>query len=254
MYASFLLSLLAAFAAMWGKRWLGDDLQSAGKTLIERPHCGERQSKRDESKKWRFWIYIGSPPRLLYFAIVLLVFGVYVNLLTLNTTILFVLAPVIVSGLLYVLASSLGTHPHISILPVVPWMGAGYRPVDALHSIAAPGLYLFGHLSWSLVLTFLRRLGGVSSPSHLGSSMQCFACRDLCGGAVPLACLCQPHIALPRNPCHGHPLSMICGRTYSAKFFARCFVSHRPHPRQPPQAPRKLPRGWSIGPWWRFVG
>lgn len=151
MYMSLLLSLLAAFAAMWGKRWLGDDLRSTGRTMIE--HCGDRQRKHDEFKKWRFWIYIEAPPFMLYAAILLLVFGFYVNLATVNTTVFFALAPLVFSGLLYVLASFVGAaqHPHRPTLPVVPRNSgkqAGSRIAAAFRSVAA-GICLHKHLSWS---------------------------------------------------------------------------------------------------------
>ena len=45
LYASLLLSLLAAFAAMLGKQWLNRYLRHAGGSTIDR--CGDRQHKLD---------------------------------------------------------------------------------------------------------------------------------------------------------------------------------------------------------------
>ena len=152
-YLSSLLSLLAAFAAMWGKRWLSDDLRSAGETMIER--CGDRQRKRDEFKTWRSWMFIESPPFMLSIVIQLLILGVCANAAP-NNTVRIILIPVVILGALYVAASLYGTN-HAPI-PVDPWMEAGFRPVAALHSIAAAGISLCKRPLLSLTLTPLYTL------------------------------------------------------------------------------------------------
>ena len=49
MYASLLISLLAAFVAMLGKQWLNRYLRNSGGSMIER--CGDRQHKCDGLEK-----------------------------------------------------------------------------------------------------------------------------------------------------------------------------------------------------------
>ena len=160
---SLLLSLFAAFAAMWGKRWLGSDLRNAGRTMIE--HCGDRQRKCDEFKKWRFELYIEAPAIMLYIAIFLLVIGVYVDLGPVNTTLTIALFPMIPLGALFILISFLGTLRR-SRYPAVPSSGKkpGSRITAALRSIAAAGTSSYGRLSWSPVLAFLRGLWAGVAP------------------------------------------------------------------------------------------
>ena len=50
MYASLVMSLLAAFVAMLGKQWLNRYLRNSGGSMIER--CGDRQRKYDGLEKW----------------------------------------------------------------------------------------------------------------------------------------------------------------------------------------------------------
>ena len=139
-YLSFLLSLMAAFAAMWGKRWLGVDSRSVGKTIIE--HCEDRQKKHDEFKTWRSKIYIVSPPLMLCAAIQLLGCGVYINLTAANTNLHYILAPFALIGAFYLLACSLCTGRHANRPTVLlgPEVEAVSHLVAALHSIATAGI------------------------------------------------------------------------------------------------------------------
>lgn len=73
MYASLLISLLAAFVAVLGKQWLNTYLWHAGEPTIER--FGGRQRKRDGLKKWPFHLFIGGLPTMLQIALLLLVCG-----------------------------------------------------------------------------------------------------------------------------------------------------------------------------------
>ena len=61
MYASLLISLLAAFIAMLGKQWLNRYLRHSGGSMIER--CGDRQRKCDGLKKWPLRFFIESLDR-----------------------------------------------------------------------------------------------------------------------------------------------------------------------------------------------
>ena len=63
LYASLLLSLLAAFVAMLGKQWLNRYLRDIGGSISER--CGDRQRKRNGLEKWPFEIFIESLPMML---------------------------------------------------------------------------------------------------------------------------------------------------------------------------------------------
>ena len=63
MYASLLVSLLAAFVAMLGKQWLNRYLRNSGGSMIER--CGDRQRKRDGLEKWPLHYFVESLPLML---------------------------------------------------------------------------------------------------------------------------------------------------------------------------------------------
>jgi len=67
MYASLLISLLAAFVAMLGKQWLNRYLRHAGRSMIER--CGDRQRNFDVLEKWPFRSLIESLPIMLQIAL-----------------------------------------------------------------------------------------------------------------------------------------------------------------------------------------
>ena len=73
MYASLLLSLLAAFVAMLGKQWLNRYLRDTGGSIAER--CGDRQRKRNGIEKWPFEIFVESLPVMLQIALLLLAVG-----------------------------------------------------------------------------------------------------------------------------------------------------------------------------------
>ena len=140
-YASLLLSLLAVFAAMRGKQWLDHDLRSgAGKTIIE--HCGDRQRKCDEFEKWWFYLYIEAPGVMLYFAIGFLLLGIFMNVMAITDSV--ALWPVLGSVALFVVVTFVGVPPS--------------RVPEPTPSTATTRIYLYDHLSWSLVLTFLHRL------------------------------------------------------------------------------------------------
>ena len=69
MYASLLMSLLAAFIAMLGKQWLNRYLRHAGGSMIER--CGDRQRKYAGLEKWPFHLFVESLPVMLQIALLL---------------------------------------------------------------------------------------------------------------------------------------------------------------------------------------
>ena len=73
MYASLLISLLAALVAMLGKRWLNRYLRNSGGSMIER--CGDRQRKCDGLEKWSFHFFVESLPVMLQVALLFLACG-----------------------------------------------------------------------------------------------------------------------------------------------------------------------------------
>ena len=85
LYASLLMSLLAAFVAMLGKQWLNRYLQHTGRSMIER--CGNRQRKCDGLEKWPFRLFIDSLPIMLQIALLLLACGLSRYTWSVNTSV-----------------------------------------------------------------------------------------------------------------------------------------------------------------------
>ena len=74
MYASLLVSLLAAFTAILGKQWLNRYLRNPGGSVpIER--CGDRQRKCNGLLKWPLRFFIDSLPVILRAALLLVICG-----------------------------------------------------------------------------------------------------------------------------------------------------------------------------------
>ena len=107
-YASLLLSLVAAFAAMWGKRWLCIDSSSEGRTMIKQ--CGYRQCKRDEFSGWRFSFYIRAPPFLLYLAITGLLSAVIIIVQSTNEVVWWAIFPYLCFAAGILAVSTLATN------------------------------------------------------------------------------------------------------------------------------------------------
>ena len=89
MYASLLISLLAAFIAMLGKQWLNRYLQNSGGSMIER--CGDRQRKFDGLEKWPLHFFIESLPVMLQAALLLLACGLCRHMWSINTPVAYTL-------------------------------------------------------------------------------------------------------------------------------------------------------------------
>lgn len=85
LYASLLMTLLAAFVAMLGKQWLNRYLRDAGGSISER--CGDRQRKRNGIKKWPFEMFIESLPMMLQIALLLLAVGLSRYMWTINVSV-----------------------------------------------------------------------------------------------------------------------------------------------------------------------
>ena len=89
LYASLLMSLLAAFVAMLGKQWLNRYLRDTGGSMAER--CGDRQRKRNGIEKWPFEIFVESLPVMLQLALLLLAIGLSRYMWTINTSVAYTL-------------------------------------------------------------------------------------------------------------------------------------------------------------------
>jgi len=83
MYASLIISMLAAFVAMLGKQWLNRYLRNSGGSMIER--CGDRQRKCDGLEKWPFHSFVESLPLMLQVSLLLLACGLCRHMWTINT-------------------------------------------------------------------------------------------------------------------------------------------------------------------------
>ena len=78
MYASLLISVLAAFVAMLGKQWLNRYLRNSGGSMIER--CGDRQRKCDGLEKRPLHVFVESFPLMLQVALLLLTCGLCLHM------------------------------------------------------------------------------------------------------------------------------------------------------------------------------
>jgi len=101
MYASLLISLLAALVAMLGKQWLNRYLRNEGGSMIER--CRDRQRKFDGLQKWPFHLFTESLPMMLQVALFLLACGLCRHVASINTSVASVLIALTVLGVLFYL-------------------------------------------------------------------------------------------------------------------------------------------------------
>jgi hypothetical protein len=85
MYASLLVSVLAAFVAMLGKQWLNRYLRNSGGSMIER--CGDRQRKYDGLEKWPLNSFVESLPMMLQISLLLLACGLCRRMWAINTSV-----------------------------------------------------------------------------------------------------------------------------------------------------------------------
>lgn len=99
MYASLLISLLAAFVAILGKQWLNRYLRHAGGSVIER--CGDRQRKCDGLQEWSFHLFVESLPVMLQIALLLLACGLCRYMASVNTPVAGVLITLTALGVLF---------------------------------------------------------------------------------------------------------------------------------------------------------
>jgi len=83
MYASLLISMLAALVAMLGKQWLNRYLRHSGGSMVER--CADRQRKCDGLEKWPLHSFVESLPLMLQVSLFLLASGLCRHMWTINT-------------------------------------------------------------------------------------------------------------------------------------------------------------------------
>jgi len=98
-YASLLMSLLAAFMAMLGKQWLNRYLQNTGRSTAE--WCQDRQRKLEGLGRWPFDTFVESLPVMLQIALLLLACGLCRHMITINTPIFGVLIALNGLGVLF---------------------------------------------------------------------------------------------------------------------------------------------------------
>ena len=102
LFASLLISLLAAFAAMLGKQWLNRYSRHApGGSISER--CGDRQRKFDGLQRWPFHFIIESLPVMLQIALLLLACGLCRYIMAINTPVAWTLITLTSFGVLFYL-------------------------------------------------------------------------------------------------------------------------------------------------------
>ena len=99
LYASLLMSLLAAFVAMLGKQWLNRYLRHAGGSVVER--CGDRQRKFEGLQKWPFRLFIESLPIMLQIALLLLTCGLSRHMWSVNTSVACVVISFAILGIVF---------------------------------------------------------------------------------------------------------------------------------------------------------
>ena len=99
LYASLLISLLAAFVGMLGKQWVNRYLRHTGGSMVTR--CGDRQRKFDGLEKWPFHSFIESLPIMLQIALLLLASGLSRYVWSLHVTVARVIVSFTVIGFIF---------------------------------------------------------------------------------------------------------------------------------------------------------
>ena len=170
MYASLLISLLAAFVAMLGKQWLNRYLRHVGGSAIER--CGDRQRKCDGLEKWPFHLFVESLPVMLQVSLLLLACGLCRHMWSINTSIASVLITLTALGILFYFGITIaGTSSYecpfqtpTSIALCSLWKNIGPPLTTALFSTIAIGISLYKTLLQSPVIKALHYPSSLSLP------------------------------------------------------------------------------------------
>ena len=101
LYASLLISLLAAFVAMLGKHGLTRYLCHTIGGLMIGERCGDRQHKSNGPEKWRFRLFNEGLPIVLRVALFLLSCGLSRYMWSINVSAACVVIPLILLGFLF---------------------------------------------------------------------------------------------------------------------------------------------------------
>ena len=157
MYASLLISLLAAFVAMLGKQWLNRYLRNEGRSMVER--CGDRQRKFDGLQKWPFHLFIESLPMMLQAALLLLACGLCRHVASINTAVAGVFISLTALGVLFYLvivvsgASSYACPFQTPASTALRNLWKKIRPQTTLPArpVVTAGTYLSQVLSYSIL-------------------------------------------------------------------------------------------------------
>jgi hypothetical protein len=149
-YASLLMSLLAAFVAILGKQWLNRYLRHSGRSMIER--CGDRQRKFDGLEKWPFRLCMESLPIMLQIALLLLTCGLSRYVWALNASVGRVVVSFTVFGaLFYIVVVVAGTSSYEC--PFQTPVSIGLRHLGDSGAARRLSASLFPHRGTSLINT-----------------------------------------------------------------------------------------------------
>ena len=183
LYASLLMSLLAAFVAMLGKQWLNRYLRHTGGSMVER--CGDRQLKFNGLEKWPFRIFIESLPVMLQVALLLLACALSRYMWSINTSVASVIISFTVLGMVFyfgIVAAGTSSYECPFQTPAseaLRYLGAGistWSPLTilpvfgiVLASMTLPTANLLIYATWmdvreGLVSVFHRALTTMRSP------------------------------------------------------------------------------------------
>jgi hypothetical protein len=152
LYASLLMSLLAAFVAMLGKQWLNRYLRHTGGSMVER--CGDRQRKIDGLEKWPFRLFIESLPVMLQIALLLLSCGLSRYVWSVNVSVARVVISFTVLGVIFYIGIVIaGTSsyecpfqtPASTALRALRGRGTIWR---SLASLSLPRVMSFVYVTW----------------------------------------------------------------------------------------------------------
>ena len=163
LYASLLISLLAAFIAMLGKQWLNRYLRHAGGSMIER--CGDRQRKCNGLEKWPFHLFVESLPVMLQIALLLLACGLCQYMASVNITVAYTLFVLTGLGVVFyfgiVIAGASSYDCPFQTPPSVPlrslWRKIGPRLISTAF-LAMTALHALGEISKSHIPRITIRL------------------------------------------------------------------------------------------------
>jgi len=147
MYASLMISMLAALVAMLGKQWLNRYLRNSGGSMIER--CGDRQRKCDGLEKWPLHLFVESLPVMLQVSLLLLACGLCRHMWSINTSVAYTL----------ITLTGLGVVFYVVI--VIAGVSSYACPFQTPTSIALRGLWKKSRRrTFSLTVHYVRVLVG----------------------------------------------------------------------------------------------